>query len=321
MLALHASIVLLIEILIYTGLGASIAHTTDWPMVCIVSLLVVLALGLRLSSLLVTRAFSTLFGSKRPAEFPASFGNTVRMIAGELWATLAIFSVLQPLERWLGLREPADRGATADLPVLLIHGFICNGAYWWPLVRLLRRQGIKNVHTLNLEPAFGPIEAYVEQVARRVEQILQRSGADRIVLVAHSMGGLVALAYLYSGATAAQKVAKIVTLATPHHGTVLGGFSPTRNARQMRPGSDFLANLNRFELAEAPCPITAIFSYDDNIIVPQESSRLGNAKNIPVAGVGHVAMSFSVTVQRLVREEISALRPDPSRKSASTSAA
>ena len=71
------------------------------------------------------------------------------------------------------------------------------------------------------------------------------------MIVAHSMGGLVARAYLrrHGGA----QVARVITLGTPHHGTALANLAPGSNARQMsRPGGQPNAWLAQLAASETP---------------------------------------------------------------------
>ena len=50
--------------------------------------------------------------------------------------------------------------------------------------------------------------------------------------------------------------------------------------------------------------MTSIWSAHDNLVAPQETSRLEGAKNIALAGLGHVAILFAPDVHRLVVEEV-----------------
>ena len=53
-----------------------------------------------------------------------------------------------------------------------------------------------------------------------IERAKQRSGAKQVILVAHSMGGLVARSYIQSAAYPARNdVARLITLGTPHRGS------------------------------------------------------------------------------------------------------
>ena len=55
------------------------------------------------------------------------------------------------------------------------------------------------------------------QLDREIEDFLQGAASGKLVLVTHSMGGLAARAYLKRHGSA--RVAKLITLACPHHGT------------------------------------------------------------------------------------------------------
>jgi len=91
---------------------------------------------------------------------------------------------------------PAPASARAGrLPVLLVHGYVCNRAAGWALARALRRRG-ETVWAPTLEPVYGAIDTWVEPLAAAVDRLRTATGAERVVLVTHSMGGLAARAYL-----------------------------------------------------------------------------------------------------------------------------
>jgi triacylglycerol esterase/lipase EstA (alpha/beta hydrolase family) len=186
------------------------------------------------------------------------------------------------------------------LPVLLVHGYGCNGGYWASLRRLLAQQRISH-DAVDLEPVTADIDHYTEQIAAAVQRLLAATGQDRLVIVAHSMGGLASRAYLQAHGDAA--VAKLITLGTPHHGTALASFGIGANARQMRRGAQWLAALDKGDAGRRE-RITSIWSHHDNIIAPQDSCRLEGARNIELGGVGHVALADNAVVLSHVLNEI-----------------
>jgi triacylglycerol lipase len=120
------------------------------------------------------------------------------------------------------------------------------------------------------------------------------------------MGGLAARAYL--DRHGAGRVAKLITLATPHHGTWLARLGIGRDARQMQPGSTWLSALKP---VAADLPALAIWSPVDNFVAPQESARLDGTPEMMVPDVGHLSMLFSPAVLAiLVRELSSPISPD-----------
>ena len=127
------------------------------------------------------------------------------------------------------------------------------------------------------------------------------TGYDRIHVVGHSLGGLVARYYVQRlGGDA--RVHTLVTLGTPHSGTVPAYFLPLRLGRQLRPGSDLMTEL------AGPAPgcrtrFLAFWSDLDQMMMPKSAAMLRHpdltARNIRVRGVGH--LSFAID-RRVVHE-------------------
>ena len=257
---------------------------------------------LLLRALIVARNFwhsRRIAGGAAPSRLGA--GAAARLFVGELGANLRTSSwgMLRPR-----LSVPAAPGRNS-LPVLLIHGYVCNRGFWAPLSGQLAQAGV--VHgAVDLEPVNAGIDDVVPLVARAIGELLAQAGGKQVVIVAHSMGGLVARAYLrrHGGA----QVARVITLGTPHHGTALANLAVGSNARQMsRPGgrpNAWLAQLDADESPQARALITSIYSQHDNIVAPQDSARLPGARNSAYAGLGHVALASDPRVLRQVLSEI-----------------
>ncbi len=130
------------------------------------AVLLALAMLLAVRALIVARNFweSRRLGSPVPAPYQLGALGAARLFFGELRATLWTSS-------WGMLRprlHAADTITGQGLPVLLVHGYVCNGGYWTQLSRQLAQAGI--VHkAIDLEPIDANIDGYVTQV----EQALQ----------------------------------------------------------------------------------------------------------------------------------------------------
>ena len=157
--------------------------------------------------------------------------------------------------------------------------------------------------SIDLEPVAGSIDDYAPLIEARVRELCAATGAGRIAIVAHSMGGLAARAWMRAYGNA--RVARLVTLGTPHHGTALARFGPGANAVQMRRGSAWLRALAAAEPPEVRARIVSIYTHHDNIVAPQDSSVLPGACNIAFGGVGHVALGSN---PRVLAEVLRALR-------------
>jgi triacylglycerol esterase/lipase EstA (alpha/beta hydrolase family) len=187
-------------------------------------------------------------------------------------------------------------------PLLLVHGVGVNDGVWFALRRNLSRRGLGPVYTINYGPPLAGIEHFAGQLAARIEAICAATGAERVALIAHSMGGLVARAYLRRFGAA--RVEQLITIGTPHHGSMLAYTFPGCCLAQMHPGNPWLVELNREESARAPVPITSIWSRHDSMVAPQGSSVLRNAENIALVGIAHNALLGEKAVVELVATEV-----------------
>lgn len=188
-------------------------------------------------------------------------------------------------------------------PVLLLHGYGCNSGYWAHLTPMLDAAHISHA-TLDLAPVTASIEAYVPLVEEGARALLAATGAPQVVIVAHSMGGLVARAWMRVHGRA--RVARVITLGTPHHGTSLASFGIGENALQMRRDGAWLRDLAASEDAVTRALITSIYTHHDNIVAPQTSSELEGARNIAFGGVGHVALAANARILAAVTGELQA---------------
>jgi len=191
--------------------------------------------------------------------------------------------------RWRAVPDqlgPENRGRRG---FVFVHGFVCNRGFWNPWLQRLRGGGRAFV-AVNLEPVFGSIDAYTAVIDTAVRQVTQASGLPP-VLVCHSMGGLAARAWLRSAADAT-RVAGIVTIGSPHHGTWLARFSHTVNGTQMRRRGEWLRQLEQDEARRELPPMTCWYSHCDNIVFPTSSAMLPYAENRLVRGPAHVELAF-----------------------------
>jgi len=274
------------------------------------------ALALGLGCVLLVRlainmnnfVLSACFASPTPQEFRLGPVARLRLLAEEFRTSMLTTS-------WLMPRGAACRNIypeSSAVPVLLVHGYGCNSGYWSFLLPRLDRNSISHA-SIDLEPVGGAIDDYVPALQEAVEDLCAATGAPQVAIVAHSMGGLVARAWMRVHGSA--RVARIVTLGTPHHGTGLANFGPGANAAQMRrskgEASAWLCALGASEDAGRRALITSIFSHHDNIVSPQTSSVLEGARNIALGGVGHVALGCNGRVLDTVMEELGRLRLTP----------
>ncbi|MCA0146141.1 triacylglycerol lipase [Blastococcus sp. LR1] len=212
--------------------------------------------------------------------------------------------------RRTGEQPPAVRALfsadplAARVPVLLVHGLVDNRSIFAVMRRNLRRRGFAHVCSWNYSPFLTDIAQAAADLGRQIEQICAQTGHDRLHVVGHSLGGLIAR-YHVQRQGGDRHVDSLITLGTPHQGSVLAHALPTPLVRQLRPGSPVLREL------EQPAPrcrtrVTAVYSDLDQMVLPTQSGRCDHpdlgARNLLFRGVGHM----SLPMHRGVLDEVAA---------------
>ncbi|KGN32902.1 lipase [Knoellia sinensis KCTC 19936] len=194
---------------------------------------------------------------------------------------------------------PVQRGLlishleAAGTPILLVHGLIDNRSIFTLLRRGLTRRGFGSIYAMNYSPFTADIRTAAAQLGEEIEAIVRETGYEKIHIVGHSLGGLIARYYVTRLGGDAH-VHTLVTLGTPHHGTYAAYAAPTRLIGQMRPGSGLLRELDE----PAPGCTTRFVCYwsdTDFVILPQGSGALRHpdlsVRNIRLHGVGHISLA------------------------------
>jgi alpha/beta hydrolase fold len=205
-------------------------------------------------------------------------------------------------------RSPVHRGLvvgdmeTAATPILLVHGLIDNRSVFTVLRRALRRRGFGQVRTVNYSPFTSDIRDASRVLGRYVEALCAQTGYERVHMIAHSMGGMIARYYVQRlGGDA--RVHTLVTLGSPHGGTRAAHLVPLPVVRQLRPGSDVVAELAR-PAYECRTRFVAIWTDADQMIYPKASARIDHpdlaVRNVLLPGAGH----FSLPMDRRVVQEV-----------------
>lgn len=217
----------------------------------------------------------------------------------------------------------ADDPLAARIPVLLVHGLVDNRSVFSVMQRSLRRRGFAHVCTWNYSPLLTDVVRGATDLGARIERICEQTGYDRVHVVGHSLGGLIAR-YHVQCQDGDRRVESLVTLGTPHHGSIWAHVMPTPLVRQLRPASPVLR-----ELAQpAPgcrTPVTAIYSDLDQMVLPTASGRCDHpdlaVRNVLVRGIGHMSLPRHRGVVDEVAATLAGVRSVPGRAATARAAA
>ena len=283
------------QFLIGAGLGYLLVTNADWPTWAIAVCAVFMPLlGGGIASII------TALKSRASGE-PLSLWW--RSLLGEISASVQVFFLRQPWATSPPSYLPAT-GAVARVPVVLVHGYVCNHRIWDDTIAALRAAG-HPVLAVDLEPLFASIDTYAKIVDAAVNEICQKSGSSQVALVGHSMGGLVIRAWMR--AHGASKVAKVLTLGTPHAGTKIAPRTRTPNGQQMAWKSPWLGALLEQESDATRALIRIALTPHDNIVYPQREQVLPGATPMVFDGIGHLQMCLNKPVINWVVQEMSTI--------------
>jgi pimeloyl-ACP methyl ester carboxylesterase len=158
-----------------------------------------------------------------------------------------------------------------DRPVLLVHGYLHNGAAWLYHRKALQKAGFRSIYTLNLGSPLHSIEEYSEVVRKKVMQIESETGRSDLILIGHSMGGLVC-SYYATQIAAEGTVTHLITLGSPLDGTRTASLGFGECAHQMLYKSPFTERLQGEIINRPQIRWLHVASRADLIIWPQQSA-------------------------------------------------
>ena len=225
----------------------------------------------------------------------------------------------------LGGLSPEQRGlvhhgvAAAETPILLVHGIVDNHTIFTLLHRALRRRGFATVSSYDYGLLTRDIPAAAQLLGEAIEKLAADTGYERLHVVGHSLGGLIARYYVQRlGGDA--RVHTLVTLGTPHQGTELARpLKMLPLLDQLTPDSELIR-----ELAQ-PAPgcrtrFLAFYSDIDHMVWPSRNARLDHpdlpVRNVSVRGVGHLSMPNNGQVAFKISSALAELDPFETRRTA-----
>ncbi|MEE4304063.1 MAG: alpha/beta fold hydrolase [Wenzhouxiangella sp.] len=189
------------------------------------------------------------------------------------------------------LRETLDANRT---PVLFIHGINGSPRVLEPLIERLdgtRFQAMYFYYASGLR--IGQVAWHLDRIMREIEH---RHGVQRLHVVAHSMGGLVARAWFLDRAGGEERadVASFISLSTPWNGYPSARQGVDHSPvvvpvwRDMASGSAFLETLSRASGKDRMPPHHLLFSFGESGWLSSESSD----------GVAALASMLPASIQR-----------------------
>ncbi|MFJ8861768.1 esterase/lipase family protein [Streptomyces sp. NPDC102451] len=189
---------------------------------------------------------------------------------------------------------PAARAAAAQplstsTPVVFVHGYTGNASNWVTAMSVFQLNGWSSSKLFAYEyNSYGNNVTNAQGLASFVNDVKSRTGASKVAIVNHSMGGLVSQYYLkvLGGNTS---VSHLASIAGANHGTTYAGACLIyTTCQQMYPGSSFISQITAGDETPGDTKYATWYSACDGIILPYTSTRLSGATNNNVVCQTHI---------------------------------
>src|SRR5450631_2200640 len=169
--------------------------------------------------------------------------------------------------------------------LVFVGGFAAPGNEWplTPIRRSAREQGWRTKY-FNERLAFGPIATSAGRLVNLIDELHRVH--DTIVVVGHSMGGLVAE---HAGALGAP-IDALVTIGTPHQGHSLSRFGPLKVMREMGTSSAYLRSVQAIRGPRPP--ILVIVGARDRLVSKSATRPRRPHTFLGIPNVGHLGVIF-----------------------------
>ena len=209
-------------------------------------------------------------------------------------------------------RRTRPQPSGASRAVMFVHGFGAAGAVFEPLRRKVEAQ--LGVPTLDFTyGSHWPFGRVTDALSRAVDARLD--DGQRLDLVGHSLGGIVARWYVQELGGAA-RVDRVVTMATPHAGTRSARVAPGPLRSVLLPESPVVRRLERGRHRASDVTHTALVAGRDVMVSPPSSAAaIRDAEVRWFDDHGHNAMLYAKDVHDAVVRALA----EPARSSAAVS--
>ncbi|OLF10667.1 lipase [Actinophytocola xinjiangensis] len=195
----------------------------------------------------------------------------MRRILGLVAAMAVAFAVFTPA---------TTASASTSTPVIFVHGYTGSASNWVTAMSVFRAAGWSSGDLFAYEyNSYGNNVTNARGLASYADTVKARTGASKVAIVNHSMGGLVSQYYLkVLGGNA--NVSHLASIAGANHGTTAAGACLVFvTCQQMYPGSSFIAQISAGDETPGATEYATWYSACDGVILPYTSTRLTGADN------------------------------------------
>ena len=203
-----------------------------------------------------------------------------------------------------GKPAPQPPPSSSHRPILFVHGWNSSGATWDTMIANFKAAGYTDaqLHRWSYDTSQSNATT-AQEIKSRVDSIRSTTGADKVDIIAHSMGSLSSRYYL-KNLGGDLLVDDWISMGGPNHGTDTANFCFSTACSEMRIGSSFLAALNSVDESPGTPAYATYWSACDTVINPDSSVSVSGATNTQTACVSHGALITDSQVFSAVKARV-----------------
>lgn len=192
-----------------------------------------------------------------------------------LYIEALMYFIHNPPEHFLGY-APSNKP-----PIVIIPGVFGRWTFLIPIANYISLLG----YPVHIVPKLGDNTLDIKTSAKLVREVIEKNNLKNAVIVAHSKGGLIGK-YILLNENHDDRVAGVIAIATPFHGSSIGKFFPHHAVIELKPESEIIKYLEHHK--EVNQRIISIMPAYDNQVWHRAGSFLeGAMQNIHVPDAGH----------------------------------
>lgn len=235
--------------------------------------------------------------------FSGRVGEGMHWIYAQSFELVALLALLGMGIASFFRKSPAAKGNSNHCPILLVHGYLVSGYVWEVQKKWLEKKYSGRIYVINLGYPFRTIRDYVEQVKKKVAEINVETGRADVILIGHSMGGLI-ISYYATKMSPPGTVRAVITIGSPLQGTYVAKIGLGHCARDMEIDSEFIKDLNQALLSRSDISFYNIATKTDQLVIPYTSCLPASnpAHQYLLNDIGHASLLFSKRVSHKIYE-------------------
>jgi triacylglycerol lipase len=218
--------------------------------------------------------YETANGAYGPTLYRESRGKPYGWLLKGIFSSIctnAVVICLYPLGFFKNRSAPDNENKGKGPLIVLIHGVYHNNSAWIYYKWRLRKKGYGRIYTFGYSSRGGNFWEIYEKLSLWMKRFEREAQGQEIVLLGHSLGGLLAKTYAAKqGESARFTIQRVMTIGSPFRGSKMVVFSFGALAKSLQYQGPLVRELEKLiPVTKLPC--VAFYSPVDNMVLPAES--------------------------------------------------